>query len=50
MSNEHFPYRRYQRYPLRRRRVYRLRMNHDFWQWVFIIGIVVWFVVMEVTR
>ena len=45
-----FPYRKYNRYPLERRRRYVFRMNHDFWQWVFIVGILVWFVVMEVMR
>jgi hypothetical protein len=44
-----FPYRKYARYPAPKRR-YRLRFNHDFWQWVFIAGFLVWLIIMEVTR
>lgn len=45
-----YPYRRYARYPLERRRVYRFRMNHDTWAWVLVALMVAAFVVVEWVR
>lgn len=46
MSDEHFPYRRYQRYPLARRRRYRWRLHHDGWCWGLGLGWLAFFLAL----
>lgn len=46
----YYPYRKYARYPLVRRRVYRFRMNHDVWAWVLVMMMVLVFVALEWLR
>jgi hypothetical protein len=43
-------YRKYSRYPLIRRRVYRFRMNHDAWAWVLVALMILAFVALEWVR
>lgn len=40
-----FPYRKYNRYPLVRR-----RMNHDVWCWLLVLAMIAVFVVLEFVR
>jgi len=46
----HFPYRRYAKYPLIRKRRYTWRMNHDAWAVVMVGAMILVFVALEVLR
>lgn len=51
--SEHFPYRRYRRYPLERRRIgfwRRVFMAHDAWAWAFGVFVLAVFLVLEWLR
>ena len=45
-----FPYRRYAKYPLIRKRRYTWRMNHDAWAIVMVGAMILVFVALEVAR
>lgn len=48
--SDYYPYRKYSRYPLERRRRYMFRMNHDAWAWVLVALMITAFVVLEWVR
>lgn len=48
--SDYFPYRKYSRHPLERRRRYRFRMNHDVWCWLLVLAMIAVFVVLEFVR
>lgn len=45
-----YPYRKYARYPVTRRRRYVWRMNHDAWAIAYVVLLSLVFVVLEILR
>ena len=48
--SDYYPYRKYSRYPMERRRRYHWRMNHDAWCWLLVLAMIAVFVVLEFVR
>jgi len=45
-----YPYRKYARYPLERRRRYLWRFNHDAWAVAFVIALLLVFLALDLLR
>lgn len=48
--SDYYPHRKYNRYPLERKRSYRFRMNHDAWAWVLVVLAIAGFILLEWVR